>query len=206
MVIVSKIIKEVLIRLERSKKPIICNVSNRHVHLSQEDVEKLFGSGYKLKKVRALVQPGEYAAREAVDLLGPKNILRKVRVLGPVRKNSQVEVSRTDCYVLGINAPLRNSGDIAGTPGVRLIGTYGSVEILRGLIIARRHIHMTEDDSLFFKVKEGQMMRIRINSPRPAVFEDVMIRVSNKYRLECHIDIDEANACDLRSGTEIFLS
>ena len=202
----SRIIGEVVLRLERSKKPIVCNISNRHAHLCGEHIEKLFGSGYKLKKTRDLMQPGEYASSETLDLAGPKGILKKIRVLGPERKNTQVEISRTDCYTLGINAEVRDSGNINGTLGGRLIGPAGSVEIFQGIIVARRHIHMTGKDAAFFKVKDGQAVRIRTRPPRSVVFEDVIVRVSDKYVLECHIDTDEANACDLKSGMEVFLS
>ena len=203
---VSDIIKEVVIRLERSKKGIICNVSNRHVHLSEDDIEKLFGAGYKLKKTRDLIQPGEYVTSDTVDLIGPKRTIKKVRVLGPPRKNSQVEVSCTDTFTLGIEVPVRNSGDIAGTPGIRLVGSYGSVKLTKGLIVAQRHIHMTPADASEFKVKDNDMVRIRTEPPRSVVFEDVLIRVNENFALECHLDTDEANACNLKNGDKVFLS
>jgi len=203
---ISSITGEIVLRLSRAGKPVVCNISNRHAHLTQEHIEKLFGPGYKLKVDRMLMQPGEFASRDTVDVLGPKGRLAKVRVLGPARKNSQVEISRTDAYAAGIDAPVRNSGDIQGTPGGRLIGSYGSVELSEGFIVAQRHIHMTEADARFFKVKDGQKVRVRTRPPRSVVFEDVIVRVSDKYVLECHIDTDEANSCDLKNGAEVFLS
>jgi len=203
---ISKITGEVMVRLERSGRPVVCNVSNRHVHLKQEDVEKIFGPGYRLKKLKDLMQPGEYASHETVDVTGTKAALKKVRVLGPARKYSQVEISRTDSYTLGLEVEVRNSGDISGTTGARIVGPYGSVELKEGVIIARRHIHMTPGDAQFFKVKDSQAVRVRTRPPRSVVFEDVLVRVSDNYCLECHIDTDEANACDLKSGTEVFLS
>lgn len=203
---VTDIVEEVLFRLERSKKPVLCNVSNHHVHLTTYHIDKLFGTGYGLKKLRSLMQPGEYAARETVDILGPKVVLKKVRVLGPPREFTQIELSRTDCYKLGIDAPVRESGNITGTPRARLIGTCGSVEINQGVIVAQRHIHMTPQDAEAFKVKDRQRLRVRTNHPRSVVFEDVVVRVSDNYCLECHIDTDEANSSDLRSGAEVFLA
>ncbi|MGM0442014.1 MAG: phosphate propanoyltransferase [Elusimicrobiota bacterium] len=202
----SKLEGEILLRLERSQKPIICNVSNRHIHMTQKHVEKLFGHGYKLTKLRDLMQPGEFAAKETVTLAGPKGKLERIRVLGPVRDSTQIEVSRTDCYTLGIDAPVRNSGNVAGTPGGRLIGTKGSVRLSKGIIVAQRHIHMTPADAGVFKVKDGQKVRVRTRPPRSIVLEDMLVRVSENYCLECHIDTDEANACDLKSGDEVFLS
>jgi putative phosphotransacetylase len=203
---ISKIIGEVTIRLERSNKPIVCNVSNRHVHLTQEDIEKLFGSGYKLKKLRDLMQPGEYASDVTVDIMGVKATIKKVRVLGPPRKHSQLEISRTDSYVLGIKTEVRDSGDIKNTSGIRLIGPVGSIELMEGVIVARRHIHMTPQDAQFFKVKDRQLVRIRTRPPRSVIFEEVLVRIGSNYCLECHIDTDEANACDLKNGSEVFLS
>lgn len=203
---ISKIAGEIMVRLERSARPIICNVSNRHVHLTVEDIEKLFGPGYKLKKLRDLMQPGEFASTDTLDIAGPKSILKKVRVLGPPRKFSQVEISRTDSFKTGIKTLVKESGDIKGTPGARLIGPYGSVDLLEGVIIAKRHVHMLPEDASFFKVKDRQTVRIRTRPPRSVVFEDVIVRVSEKYSLECHIDTDEANACDLKNGSEVFLS
>ncbi len=197
---------EVLLRLQRSERSIVCNVSNRHAHLTQEHIEKLFGPGYRLSRLRDLVQPGEYAAEETLTLKGPKGKIEKVRILGPPREFSQLEISRTDTYTSGIKAPLRISGDIQGSSGGWLIGPHGSVQLTQGIIVARRHIHMTPRDADFFKVKDRQYVRVRTSPPRSVVFEDVLVRVSPDYRLEFHVDTDEANACDLKSPAEVFLS
>jgi len=172
----------------------------------EEHIEKLFGPGYMLRKKRELVQPGEYAAEETVKVTGPRGDFSKVRVLGPPRRFSQVEISRTDTFYTGIRTEVRMSGDIEGTPGAWIVGPYGSVELSRGVIVAQRHIHMTPADATRFKVKDGQKVRVRTRPPRAVVFEDVVVRVDEKFKLECHLDTDEANACDLQSGTEVFLS
>ncbi len=202
----NKIAGEILLRLERSQKPIVCNVSNRHMHITKKHVEKLFGHGYRLKKLRDLLQPGEFAAKETLTLVGPRGRLEKIRVLGPIRENTQIEVSRTDCYTLGIDAPVRDSGNVTGTPGGRLIGPRGSVRLSRGIIVAQRHIHMTPGDASVFKVKNKQKVRVRTRPPRAIILEDMLVRVNEDYCLECHIDTDEANACDLKNGDEVFLS
>ncbi len=197
---------EVFLRLQRLRKGIVCNVSNRHAHLKKEDIEKLFGHGYRLKKLRDLMQPGEYACRETVTLMGPKSKIKRIRVLGPPREFSQVEISRTDAYAAGIDAQVRLSGDLGDTAGGRLIGPSGSVYIPGGIIVAARHIHMTPGDADFFKVRDGDRVRVRTRPPRSVVFEDVIVRVSNEYATECHIDRDEANCCDFKSSEEVFLT
>jgi len=197
---------EVLLRLERGRHPIICNVSNRHIHLSEKDTGTLFGTGYKLEKMRDLLQPGEFASTVTVDIQGPKGLLKKVRVLGPCRAQSQAEISLTDTFTLGIKAGVRDSGDIAGSAGGRLIGPEGCVDMDEGIIVARRHIHMTTADARKFRVSDKQVVRVRTQPPRSVVFEDVLVRVGDKYALECHLDTDEANACSLKSGSYVYLS
>ncbi|EPY07554.1 phosphate propanoyltransferase [Paenibacillus sp. E194] len=176
-------------------------ISNRHVHLSQADVETLFGSGYTLSKLRDLSQPGQYACNETVTVCGPKGAIEKVRVLGPVRKQSQVEIMRGDCFKLGVKAPVRLSGELEGTPGVTLIGSKGSVYITCGLMVAQRHIHMTPDDALFFGVTDGEMVSIQFDGLRGGGYNQVAIRVGNDAALDCHIDVEEANAMDLTSAS-----
>jgi putative phosphotransacetylase len=202
----SDITSEVMRRLKRSQSPVPCNVSRRHAHLTAEHVEKLFGKGYTLTVSRYLMQPEEFAAQEYIDVVGPRGTLKKVRVLGPTRKSSQIEISRTESFSLGIRTEVRNSGDIKGTLGARLIGPAGSVEITEGVIVARRHIHMTPQDAEYFDVTAGQKIRVRTKPPRAVVFEEMLVRVSDNYVLECHIDTDEANSCDLLNGAEVFLS
>lgn len=169
-------------------------VSARHCHLSEEALEKLFGVGYELTIKSYLSQPGQYASNETVTIAGPKGVIQKVRVLGPSRNLTQVEVSKTDSIKLGLNPPLRKSGDIKGSSPITIIGPKGSLYLPEGLIIAQAHIHMTPDDAKHFNVKNNELVRIKIESERPVTFENIVIRVSERYSLEMHIDTDEANA------------
>ena len=175
-------------------------VSNRHLHLSEQDFEVLFPRQQMTEK-KALLQPGQYASEQVVTLVGPKGSIKNVRVLGPVRSRTQVEVSATDARNLGINAPLKLSGDLAGTPGVKLVSEFGEVTLDSGVIIAKRHIHMTPMDALIFGVKQGDEVKVSIQgSARSLTFDDVSIRVSDDMRLEMHIDTDEANAAGVDMG------
>lgn len=172
----------------------VVHISNRHIHLSKEDLDVLFGNDHELEKMKDLQQPGQYAAEETVELIGAKGSLQKVRVLGPIRPQTQVEISGTDQFILGTSAPVRESGDVKGTPGIRLKGPAGEITIEDGLIRALRHIHMTPKDAEAAGVKNGELVSVRIKGDRPAVLQGVLIRVSEKYSLEMHIDTDEANA------------
>ncbi|AEX84803.1 phosphate propanoyltransferase [Marinitoga sp. 1135] len=187
------------------KEPgIVVGVSNRHVHLSKEDLEILFGEGYELHPIKDLKQPGQYAAEEVVTLEGPKGKIERVRVLGPVRKETQVEISQTDAFKLGVTAPVRDSGDLDGTPGIKLIGPKGSVEIKKGLILAKRHIHMLPEDAEKYGVKDKDLVYVIVDKgDRKLIFGDVLVRVSPKYALEFHVDTDEANAALLKTGDEV---
>lgn len=177
-------------------------ISARHVHLTQEHVEALFGPGYQLTHRNDLSQPGQFAAVETVDLIGPRRTIEGVRILGPTRPETQVEVSRTDEFMLGIDAPVRASGDIDNSPGITLRGPAGEVTIERGVICAWRHIHMTPDDAKLFGVKDRDVVEVAIQGgPRDLIFGDVLIRVSPNYKLEMHIDTDEGNAAELEQGS-----
>ncbi len=177
-------------------------VSGRHVHLSKKDVEALFGKGYELTKRSELSQFGQYSAEETVVLAGPKGIIIGVRVLGPERSQTQVEISRTDGYRLGINPPERDSGDLSVTPGITLIGPRGSVDLEEGVIIPLRHIHMTPEDARRMGLKDRDKVQVRVSGPRSLVFDEVLVRVNEDYNLEMHIDTDEANAASLQTGME----
>ena len=170
------------------------HISNRHVHLSQEHVEELFGSGYELTKWKDLVQPGQYAAKETVVLEGPKGTIERVRVLGPPRKESQVEISGTDQFKLGVKAPVRESGKLDDTPGIDIKGPNGIVALEKGVIRAWRHIHMTPDDGKKFGLKNGDVVNVRLKGDRTTICEEVLVRVTDTSALEMHIDTDEANA------------
>lgn len=173
-------------------------VSARHIHLTSDTVEKLFGPGHQLTPRNELSQPGQFASEETLTVVGPKRELEEVRVLGPVRSKNQVEISRTDEFWLGVDAPVRRSGDVENSPGVTLRGPVGSVTLDEGLICAARHIHMTPEDAIAFGVEHGDVVEVAVNSHgRDLVFGDVLVRVSPKYRLEMHVDTDEANAAEL---------
>lgn len=178
-------------------------VSNRHIHLSQEDLNKLFGEGYEMTKLKDLSQVGQYACNETVTIVGPKGPIEKVRILGPVRSKTQVEILKGDCFKLGVTTDARLSGDLQGTPGITLVGPKGSVQTKEGLIIAQRHIHMTPEDAEYFGVYDGQNVSIQIDGPRGGVLNHVVIRANDASSLECHIDTEEANAMNVNSKTKI---
>lgn len=201
--LVTKIVIEKLEDLEKHKIPI--GVSNRHVHVSQEDLEKLFGTGYVLTKKSDLKQPGQFAANETVTIRGPKGEFENVRILGPVREESQVEISLTDGFRLGVKAPIKESGDLNNTPGLEIVGPCASVQIKRGTIAALRHIHMTPEWAEKLGVKDKEIVDVETIGDRRGLLGDVLIRVSNKYALEMHIDLDEANACCLRNNDFVIL-
>jgi acetate kinase len=177
-------------------------VSARHIHLTQEHVEALFGPGHTLTVKKPLTQPGQFAAEERVTLIGPKRSIPKVRVLGPIRGKTQVEIARTDEFTLGIDAPVRRSGDLDNTPGITLEGPYGRVTLKQGVICAWRHIHMTPEDADRFGVEHRDIVDVAVDTQgRDLTFGDVMVRVSPKYALEMHIDTDEANAAEIARDT-----
>ncbi len=180
-------------------------ISNRHVHVSQADLETLFGPGYQLTELRPLSQPGQFAAQEVVTLVGSKGQIAKVRILGPARPVTQVEISQTDAIKLGVSAPVRDSGDLEGSPGLTLVGPHGAVTLEQGVILACRHIHMTPADAEHFGVQDKQRVDIKTFGERAVVFEDVLVRVSATYALELHLDTDEANAALLRNGEYVRL-
>lgn len=178
-------------------------VSGRHVHLSEEAVERLFGPGYQLRVRRDLTQPGQFAAEETVTVVGPKQSLANVRILGPARSLVQVEISRTDGFFLGVHPPVRLSGNISGTPGVTLVGPRGEITVAEGIIVAARHIHMTPVDADRFAVEDGEVVRVRTDGERALTFEDVVIRVRDDFALDFHVDTDEGNAASLKTGDRV---
>ena len=183
-------------------KQFMVETSARHVHVSQEALETLFGKGYALNVKKMLSQPGQYASAERVDVVGPKKTLTGVSILGPVRPACQVEISLTDARTIGVAAPVRESGDIAGTPGCKLVGPCGEVELTEGVIAAKRHIHMTPADAEAFGCKDKDIVSVKIDSDgRALTFGDVVVRVSPSYALAMHIDTDESNAGCVAPGT-----
>ncbi|MCP4440910.1 MAG: acetate/propionate family kinase [Aureispira sp.] len=178
-------------------------VSGRHIHLTQEVVDVLFGEGYELTEKAPLSQPGQFAANERVTLVGPKNQIERVRILGPCRSKNQVEISRTDEFFLGVDAPVRASGHIQNSAGIKLVGPEGEVTLKEGVICAWRHIHMTPEDAKIFEVNDKDIVEVEvIHGTRPLTFGNVLVRVSPKYKLEMHIDTDEANAAELPRHSE----
>ena len=176
-------------------KQIMVETSARHVHLSREDLDVLFGKGYELTSKKDLSQPGQFACNERVDVVGLKKTLAGVSILGPTRPASQVEISLTDARSIGVAAPIRESGDIAGSGACKLVGPCGEVELSEGVIVAKRHIHMTPADAERLGVKDNQIVAVKVGgNGRELIFGDVVVRVSEKFALAMHIDTDEANA------------
>ncbi|WP_454053653.1 ethanolamine utilization phosphate acetyltransferase EutD [Clostridium sp. Marseille-Q7071] len=199
---VNYIIDEVVKRLQGGEEDntVLVEASGRHVHLSQKDVDILFGKGYQLTNKRELSQPGQYLCEEKVTLIGPKGTLQNVSVLGPVRGNTQVELSKSDAVSIGINAPVRMSGDIKGTPSIILATPKSVLRIEEGVIAAKRHIHITPEDAAKFGVKDQEEIKIKVGGERGLIFENVAVRVSSKFQTAIHLDYDEANACGFTKG------
>ncbi|MBN2216168.1 MAG: phosphate propanoyltransferase [Pirellulales bacterium] len=207
--VVEQIVREIVLAQtgRRTSGPeLVVSISARHVHLSDEHVETLFGAGRKLTPAKDLFQEGYFAAEETVMIVGPrKRMLPTVRILGPTRGDSQVELAFTDCISLGIDAPVRLSGDHEGTPGCVLVGPAGVVELTRGVIRAERHVHMSPAQAEFYGVKKGDLMHLRVHSPCPTTFEGVVARPGEGLKLEAHLDTDEGNAADLDHATGVEL-
>ena len=189
--IIERIANEIVNEL-KEKLFIPVEASGRHIHLSRADADSLFGEGYQFTKVKDLSQPGQYACKERVTVTGPKGSIHNVIVLGPERKQSQMEVSLTDALALGIKAPVRQSGDTKGSPGITVTNGSRSVTLAEGIIVAKRHIHMTPEDAQKFN---GEIVKVKVSGSRPVIFEDTVVRVSKDFRTYMHIDYDEANAC-----------
>ncbi|MHB1155698.1 MAG: phosphate propanoyltransferase [Phycisphaerales bacterium] len=186
--------------------PLVVNVSARHVHVTPADLEVLFGPGAKLTKLKDLYQDGEFASEQVVNLIGPRNrMIPGIRILGPTRDYSQVELSYTDGVFLGIDLPLRISGDHHDTPGCVLVGPHGALNMKQGVIRAERHVHMHPDDAAHFGVADKQYMKLKIDGPCGATFDRLKVRLHPKVKLEVHIDTDEGNACHLPSATRMEL-
>ena len=183
---------------------VLIETSARHIHLSQEHLDVLFGAGHQLTHEKDLSQPGQFACEERVTVVGPKKELKNVSILGPVRKETQVELSLTDARSIGIAAPVRESGDIAGSAGCKLVGPAGEVELTEGVIAAKRHIHITPEDAQSFGVADKEIVKVKVDTDgRSLVFDDVVVRVSASYATAMHIDTDENNACGGVSEGEI---
>lgn len=195
----------VIEELEKFQRSVPIGVSNRHIHLDRKDMDILFGQDSELTFKKELGQPGQYACEETVTLHGPKGELSRVRVLGPLRSESQVEISVTDGFALGVRPPIRESGKLAGTPGVTIVGPKGSIEKDTGTIAALRHIHLTPEDAQRMGVKDKQMVKVEIGGLRGGIFHNVLIRVSEQFAPEMHIDVDEANAFGVKNGDRAYI-
>ncbi len=183
------------------KKEVLVETSARHVHVTQADLETLFGAGYELTHKKDLSQPGQFACEERIQVIGPKGSFPKVSILGPVRPETQVELSASDARSIGVAAPCRESGDVAGSGACKLVGPAGEIELKEGVIVAKRHIHATPEDAEKYGIEDKQIVNVKIESDgRSLVFGDVVVRVSPKYALAMHIDTDESNAAFAAPG------
>ena len=202
----NEIVEEVVKRIQQQQQNTFeVEASGRHVHLSRQEIDALFGPGYQLTKVKDLSQPGQFVCKERITVAGPKGLFQNVVILGPERSESQVEVSMTDTRILGINAPVRESGKTEGTPAVTLMNGSAVVTLSHGLIAAKRHIHMTPEDALKNKVSNSQIVQVKVEGTRPLIFDDVVVRISPRFATYMHIDYDEANACGLTKGARGYI-
>lgn len=187
----------------RRDRKIVCGVSVRHIHLCKEDVEILFGKGYELSVLRELYNPG-FASKETLTVVGPKlNAIQNVRILGPLRSKTQVELAKTDCIVLGVDAPVRASGDITGSSSCVLVGPKGAVVLKDGVIRANRHMHLSSVDARYFGIEDNQVVDVRVGGPKGLTFNNVQVRVAPDFKTELHVDTDDGNAADIINGTMV---
>ena len=198
--LVTKLVIEALLAKEVS---IPIGISNRHAHLSREDMDILFGKDSELTRLRDLRQPGQFAAEEVISIKGPKGQLNRVRILGPLREKTQVEISLSDSYLLGVTPPVRESGKHQNTPGLEIIGPKGSTVKDRGTIVALRHIHLDSRSAASLGIKDGDYVSVELGGERGAIFKNVLLRVSDSYVPEMHIDLDEANAVKAINGQKV---
>jgi len=203
--VVKLVVKEVRRAQAGENTGIPAGVSNKHIHLSEEDLKTLFGGNANLTVRKELSQPGQFAAEECVTLAGPKGCIEKVRVLGPVRVKTQVEVLASDCFKLGIKAPVRESGKLEGTPGIAVIGPEGCIQLKGGLIVAQRHIHMMPADAERLSCKNGETVEVQFEGIRGGILNNVIVRVSETSKLDFHLDIDEANCLGIRDKDVITI-
>ena len=188
------------------KPKLVANISARHMHVTQETLEKLFGPGAELTVMRPLYQDGYFASEQMVTIIGPRHrTITNLRILGPTRPEDQIELAFTDGIAMGIDLPVRMSANVKDTPGCIVLGPKGHVELKEGVIRAQRHAHMHPDDAAFYGVKNGDLMKLKVHSSCPATFDDVICRVSPKVKLEVHLDTDEGNACDLANAARVEL-
>lgn len=189
-----------------ARPKLLVNISARHMHITQENLEILFGKGAQLTVHKMLYQEGQFASEQVVTIIGPRHrTITNLRILGPCRTLNQIELAFTDGIAMGIDLPVRMSGNVQGTPGVIVMGPKGHIVLEEGVIRAQRHVHMSPDDAKYYGVKQGDMMRLRIDSSCPITLEEVVCRVDPAFKLEVHIDTDEGNACDLTNAKHVEL-
>ncbi|HWI54334.1 MAG TPA: phosphate propanoyltransferase [Desulfobacteria bacterium] len=176
-------------------------ISGRHIHIAREHLDLVYGQGYELNPFRNLAQPGQFAAKETLTIVGPKGVIEEVRILGPLRPKTQVEISGTDGYHLGIEPPVRDSGDVEGSPGIVLVGPLGAVTLREGVILAATHIHMSPDDASNLGLKDGDRVQVLVDGERDLIFNGVLVRVNKSFITEMHLDTDEANAAVIDDGS-----
>lgn len=199
-----KLVTKLVIKELSSKEiQIPLGVSNRHIHLCREDMDILFGKGSQLTKLKDLKQPGQYACKETLIIKGPKGEISKVRILGPLRKDTQIEISITDSFSLGVKSEIRESGKLHQTPGLELIGPCGKLDKLQGTIVAYRHIHMPTNIANKLSVKDKDLVNVEIGEERGAILKNVLVRVSDDYALEMHLDLDEANGLNVKNNDKV---
>lgn len=198
--LVTLVTQAVQAELQKRSRQVPVGISVRHIHLTRADVDKLFGYGYQLTPKKALSQPGQFACEECLDVIGPKGELKRVRILGPERSSTQIELAQTDCRTIGVNASVRSSGDTKGTPGVTLRGPLGELTVPEGVIVADRHLHMTPAQAAAFGLADGDRVQIRIDGIKPGIMGGVLVRANSKCALDFHIDTDDGNAFLLRQG------
>ncbi len=205
--LVRRVVIERLAARSRPGEPTLAvHASARHMHVSREDLDQLFGPGYELTVDRPLYQEGNFAAKETVTLIGPRSrLISNLRILGPIRSRTQVELAFTDAVSLGLDVPIRLSGDLNGTPGAFLMGPHGMVELKEGVIRAAMHVHMSPQDAAHYGVSQGDLMKLRVGGDAGITFERVQVRIGPDFRLDVHMDTDEANACGLHLTKDIEL-
>lgn len=209
--VVERLVRDVVLqklasRVQPGGATLAVHASARHMHVCRDDLDQLFGPGYELTVDRPLYQEGNFAAKETVTLIGPRSrLISNLRILGPLRSRTQVELAFTDAVSLGLDAPIRLSGNLDGTPGAALMGPKGIVELKEGVIRAARHVHMSPQDGAYYGVQHGDLMKLRVGGDAGVTFERVEVRIGEDYRLDVHIDTDEANACGLHLTKEIEL-
>lgn len=191
--------------LKSGMRVVSTGVSNKHIHLTRQDLNVLFGYGYQLTPKKKLSQPGQFAAEECVEVIGPKGTFDRVRILGPLRDHTQIELARTDCYKIGVNAPVRSSGDVKGTPGIILKGPNGVLHVREGVIVADRHIHLSVKEAEMFGLRDGDRVRVAVGGEKSGIMDNVLIRSGEKHKMDFHIDTDDANAFGLHNGSLVVI-